>query len=62
MTERLGVKYRNVTATFRSLDDGTEPVLFEGKQVPTASFAITVVLNWGADAAVATAPAPRRKR
>lgn len=60
VAERLGTQYRNVTATFRSLDDGAEPVTLEGKQLPTAAFAIGVDLQWGGEA-LAAAPA-RRKR
>ena len=61
VSERLGEKYRNVTATFRSLDDGTDSVAFEGRQLPTASFAINVAFNWGVEAADA-APTGRKKR
>ena len=62
VAERLGVNYRNVTATFRSLDDGAEPVMLEGKQLPTASFAINVALNWGADATATTTANTARKK
>jgi hypothetical protein len=62
ITERLGAKYRNVVATFRSLDDGTDPVTFEGKQVPTASFAINVGLHWGADSSAVAASQPARRK
>jgi Tfp pilus assembly protein PilN len=61
VTEKLGAKYRNVTASFRTLDDGTDPVALEGKQLPTASFGINVAFNWGGDAVASTSPA-RRKR
>ena len=61
VTERLGAKYRNVTATFRSLDEGAEAVALEGKQLPTASFGINVAFNWGGPAAAADGPA-RKKR
>ncbi len=60
VAERLGTKYRNVTAKFRSLDDGSEPVALEGKQLPTAAFVIAVDLTWGGEALAAAAP--RRKR
>ncbi len=60
VAERLGTKYRNVTATFRSLDDGPEPVTLEGKQLPTAAFVIGVDLTWGGEALAAATP--RRKR
>lgn len=60
VAERLGAKYRNVTASFRSLDEGAETVSLEGKQLPTATFVIGVDLQWGGEA-LAAAPT-RRKR
>lgn len=59
IADRLGQKYRSVTATFRSLDDGPDPVTLEGKQLPTAAFVIGVDLHWGADKIAA---APVRKK
>ena len=45
-------KYRNVVATFRHLEDGTDTIQIEGKPVPTASFAINLQFQCG------DAPAP----
>jgi Tfp pilus assembly protein PilN len=61
IAEKLGVRYREVSATFRSLDDGADPVTLEGKQLPTAAFVIGVDLQWGSDKLAAAVPA-RQKR
>ncbi len=60
IAEKLGPKYKSVTSNFKSLEDGTELVLLDGRQVPTASFAINVQLTSGEDPA--PPPAPRKKR
>ena len=54
-------KFKPVTSTFRALEDGSEMVMLDGRQVPTATFAITVQMPLGEDKSAAT-PAPRRKR
>lgn len=61
IAERLGTKYRNVVSNFKALDDGVEPVPFEGRQLPTATFAINVAFNWGGELNSAPAPAARQK-
>jgi hypothetical protein len=43
-----------VTSSFKSLEDGTELVLLDGKQMATASFAINLQFTSGEEAAVAT--------
>lgn len=60
IAEKLGPKYKTVTSNFKSLEDGTEMVILDGKQVPTASFAINVQLTSGEE--VATAPTARKRR
>ncbi len=45
LIDNLGEKYKNVTATFRSLDDSTEQVRFEGKEMPTALFSINITFS-----------------
>jgi hypothetical protein len=45
--EKLSAKYKNVTSTFKTLEDGTEMVMLDGKQVNTATFAIIVQLYVG---------------
>ncbi|MGB8168439.1 MAG: hypothetical protein WCF18_13160 [Chthoniobacteraceae bacterium] len=59
IAEKLGPKYKTVTSNFKSLEDGTEMVLLDGKQMPTASFAINVQLTSGEEAAP---PPPARKK
>lgn len=49
IAEKLGPKYKSVASTFKSLEDGTEMVLLDGKQMPTASFAINIQLTTGED-------------
>jgi hypothetical protein len=52
-------KYRNVIATFRHLEDGTDTIPVEGKPLPTASFAINLQFQCGDVAApAATAKKP----
>ncbi len=54
LAEKLEPKYKGVTSNFKSLEDGTELVLLDGKQVATASFAINLQFTSGEEAAVAT--------
>ena len=54
IAERLSPKYKNVTSTFKTLEDGTETMTLDGKQVNTASFAILVQLSFGEEKAAAT--------
>ncbi len=58
IAEQFGPAFHSVTSTFKSLDDGTELVLLDGKQTPTAAFAINVSLTTGEEIAP---PPPRRK-
>ena len=51
LAEKFAANFKNVTSKFRSLEDGTEMVMLDGKQVPTAMFAISVELTTGAVAA-----------
>jgi hypothetical protein len=60
IAEKLGPNYKTVTSSFKSLEDGTEMVLLDGKQMATASFAINVQLTTGDESAPANPP--RRKR
>jgi Tfp pilus assembly protein PilN len=58
IAEKFAPNYHSVTSTFKSLDDGSELVMLDGKQLPTATFAINIILITGDE----TAPAqPRRK-
>lgn len=47
IAEKFLANYKNVSSKFRTLDDGTEMVMLDGKQVPTATFAINVELFTG---------------
>jgi Tfp pilus assembly protein PilN len=64
LVETFGKKYKGVTATFRQLDDGAELALLDGRNWPTANFAIAISMQ-DKDGATAT-PAPvvagRKKR
>ena len=44
IAERLAPHYKNVTSTFKTLEDGTEMMTLDGRQVGTATFAIVVQL------------------
>lgn len=47
LAERFAPQYKNVSSTFKMLEDGTELVMLDGKQMPTATFAINVQLYTG---------------
>lgn len=49
IADKFSVKYKNVTSTFKMLEDGTEMVMLDGKQMSTATFAINVQLYTGDD-------------
>ena len=53
LAEKLGASYKSVTSNFKSLEDGTELVMLDGKQMPTATFAINVQLSTGEEPAAA---------
>ncbi len=59
IADKFSTKYKNVTSTFKMLEDGTEMVMLDGKQMATATFAINVQLYSGDDKA---ALQPRRKK
>src|SRR5687768_1766787 len=59
LAEKFASKYKNVTSTFKTLEDGTEMVMLDGKQMATATFAINVQLYSGEEKA---APPPRKKK
>ena len=58
LAEKLSPNYKNVTSTFKMLEDGTEMVMLDGKQMATATFAINVQLFTGEEKPVA----PVRKK
>jgi hypothetical protein len=59
LAEKLSPNYKNVTSTFKTLEDGTEMVMLDGKQMPTATFAINVQLYTGEEKPAA--PARKKK-
>jgi Tfp pilus assembly protein PilN len=59
LAEKFSVNYKNVTSTFKMLEDGSEMVMLDNKQVPTATFAINVQLFTGEEKAAA--PARKKK-
>ena len=58
IAQRLSPHWPNVTSTFKSLEDGSETVLLDGRQMPTATFTINVSFH-NVEAAT---PPPRRKK
>ena len=62
LAESLGKQFRNVDAKFRTLEDGTELVMLDGKKWPTASFAINVQFQSGEEAAVAAPSRPGERK
>ena len=59
--ERLGKTYKNVTTSFRSLDETTSTVAVNGKTLPTARFSIEVSIA-RPSAAPAPTPVPERRK
>jgi hypothetical protein len=57
-TERLGPHYAGVTSTFKSLEDGSETVLLDGRQMATAIF--TIIVQFHTPEPVT--PPPRKKK
>lgn len=61
IAEAFSPKYKGVTSTFKTLEDGVEPVVFDGKPVPTATFTIAVQIPLIDEKSLATPP-PRKRR
>ena len=59
IADKFSGKYKNVSSTFKMLEDGTEMVMLDGKQMSTATFAINVQLYTGEDKPAA--PARKKK-
>ena len=62
IAESFGKKYKNVTSSFRSLEDGVETVQLAGAARPTATFAINVEFQGGDDIAQAATAHPSKKK
>lgn len=58
IAEKIAPQHKNVTSKFRMLEDGPEMAMLDGKQVPTATFAINVEFSSGEE----PAPEPTRKK
>lgn len=58
LASKFTPKYKNVTATFRSLEDGKDQARLDGQQLPTALFAINLQMVTGEE----DAPPPPPKR
>lgn len=61
LMENFAKRYKNVNATFRQLDDGAETVKLDGRNWPTANFAISISMQ-DKDPAAATPPPTERKK
>jgi len=60
LAETFGKKYKTSTASFRQLDDSTDTVALDGRNLPTATFGITLTVEGANDAAAtATNTTPR---
>jgi len=59
--ESLTKNFRTVDAKFRTLEDGSEFVMLNGHQWPTASFAISVTFESGDEPPATPVASPRKK-
>ena len=62
LTDALGTKYKNVTSSFRQLEEGANHIQIDGKDWPTATFAITIQLQHGEKTQATPAPRTGRRR
>ena len=62
IAESFGKKYKNVTSSFRTLEDGIETIQVGGTARPTATFAINVEFQGGEETAPTTAPRVPKKK
>lgn len=58
---RVGAKYPNASAAFRSMDDGTDHPVVNGKRMMTVVFTIAVTFRAEPEPAAPAAPAPSRR-
>jgi Tfp pilus assembly protein PilN len=58
LLEKLGATYKNATAVFRNLEDGTEKVMLDGNRLATANFNIGI--NFVPKSTPEPTPAPRK--
>ncbi|MEO7318722.1 MAG: hypothetical protein ABIZ56_07015 [Chthoniobacteraceae bacterium] len=62
IAESFGKKYKNVTSSFRSLEDGVEIIQVNGAPSQTATFAINVEFQGSEEIAQASAPYISKKK
>ena len=62
LVETFGRRFKNVTASFRQLDESAEVVQLDGRSLPTATFAITISLQIGEEAPATPPPTDRSKK
>ena len=62
IAESFGKKYKNVTSSFRSLEDGVETVPLKGATSQTATFAINVEFQGTEEFAQAATPRTTKKK
>ena len=62
IAESFGKKYKNVTSSFRSLEDGVETVPLNGATSQTATFAINVEFQSSEELAQTTTPRTAKKK
>ena len=58
IAEKFTPNFKDVSSTFKTLEDGTETVMLDGQQMATATFAINVQLFTGEE----KAPQPARRK
>ncbi len=61
LNDQFAPKYRNVVASFRTLEDSNEQVKINGQPAKTADFAITVQLQFGDEPPPPPQPKKRRQ-
>ena len=61
IAEEFSAQFKDVSSTFRTLEDGVESVRIDKQQWPTATFAIVVQLSTGDQTPVIEPPARRKK-
>jgi len=56
LTEKLGKKFKNTAATFKTLDEAADTVALDGKNLRTATFNISLTFNFGTEPPPPPAP------
>jgi hypothetical protein len=61
LVDLFGKKFKNVSATFKQLEDGTETVALDGKNWPSVTFGIILKMQTGVEGPATPAPVVRRR-